>query len=103
MDIAPEDLSRFFADLAPELDERRRRVLCGATARLLGRGGITAVSRAAGISRNTVADVYERLMNEGLVVARQGSGTYVADLPPGWQAIRNNPKEPWVRRQRPPD
>jgi GntR family transcriptional regulator/MocR family aminotransferase len=32
-----------------------------------------------GLSRNTVADVYERLMNEGLVVARQGSGTYVAD------------------------
>ena len=35
-----------------------------------------------GVSRNTVTDVYERLMNEGLVVARQGSGTYVADVPP---------------------
>jgi GntR family transcriptional regulator/MocR family aminotransferase len=35
-----------------------------------------------GLSRNTVAEVYERLMNEGLVVSRQGSGTYVADLSP---------------------
>jgi len=35
-----------------------------------------------GLSRNTVAQVYDRLVNEGLVIARQGSGTYVADLPP---------------------
>jgi DNA-binding FadR family transcriptional regulator len=55
MDISADALSDFFADLAPELDERRRRILCGATARLLGRGGITAVSRAADVSRNTVA------------------------------------------------
>ena len=34
-----------------------------------------------GLSRNTVADVYERLANEGLAVARRGSGTFVADLP----------------------
>lgn len=35
-----------------------------------------------GLSRNSVAEVYDRLSNEGLVVARHGSGTYVADLPP---------------------
>jgi GntR family transcriptional regulator / MocR family aminotransferase len=35
-----------------------------------------------GLSRNTVAEVYDRLSNAGLVVARHGSGTYVADLPP---------------------
>ncbi len=32
------------------------------------------------LSRNTVASVYDRLSNEGLVVARHGSGTYVADF-----------------------
>lgn len=32
-----------------------------------------------GLSRNTVAEVYDRLANEGLVVARHGSGTCVAD------------------------
>jgi len=34
------------------------------------------------VSRNTVAEVYDRLSIEGLVVTRHGSGTYVADLPP---------------------
>ena len=38
-------------------------------------------ARYFGLSRNTVADVYDRLSNEGLVTTRQGSGTYVADLP----------------------
>jgi GntR family transcriptional regulator / MocR family aminotransferase len=32
-----------------------------------------------GVSRNTAAEVYHRLLNEGFVVARRGSGTYVAD------------------------
>ena len=32
-----------------------------------------------GVSRNTVADVYDRLSNEGLVVAHRGSGTFVAE------------------------
>jgi GntR family transcriptional regulator/MocR family aminotransferase len=35
-----------------------------------------------GVSRNTVAEVYDRLSNEGFVVARHGSGTFVAELPP---------------------
>lgn len=34
------------------------------------------------VSRNTAAEVYERLLNEGYVVARQGSGTYVAGSRP---------------------
>ena len=32
-----------------------------------------------GTSRNTAVEVYERLLNEGYVVSRHGSGTYVAD------------------------
>jgi DNA-binding FadR family transcriptional regulator len=78
MEIVPDDLSKFFADLAPELDERRRRILCGATARLLGRGGITAVARAAGISRNTVAagaaEIGVAGRQLGPRVRRQGAG-----------------------------
>src|SRR5580698_2579470 len=38
----------------PLLDERQRRVLAGATAMMLGRGGATTVARAAEMSRNTV-------------------------------------------------
>ena len=35
-----------------------------------------------GVARNTMAEVYEQLLNEGYVVARQGSGTFVADTVP---------------------
>jgi GntR family transcriptional regulator / MocR family aminotransferase len=35
-----------------------------------------------GVSRNTVAKVYDRLSNDGLVAGRHGSGTYVTDLRP---------------------
>jgi GntR family transcriptional repressor for pyruvate dehydrogenase complex len=54
MDVTPDGLVRYFGRVLPELDERQRRVLCGATAGLLGRGGVTAVSRAARVSRKTV-------------------------------------------------
>ena len=32
-----------------------------------------------GVSRNTAVEVYDRLLNEGYVATRHGSGTYVAD------------------------
>lgn len=35
-----------------------------------------------GVSRNTAAEVYERLSNEGYLVARRGSGAYVAETLP---------------------
>ena len=35
-----------------------------------------------GISRTTAVEVYQRLLNEGYVVSRHGSGTYVAEKPP---------------------
>lgn len=35
-----------------------------------------------GLSRTTVTEVYERLSNDGLIVTRRGSGTYVVDPSP---------------------
>ena len=35
-----------------------------------------------GVSRNTAVEVYEQLLNEGYVVSRHGSGTYVANRIP---------------------
>jgi GntR family transcriptional regulator/MocR family aminotransferase len=35
-----------------------------------------------GVSRNTAAEVYQRLLDEGLAVARRGSGTFVTDRAP---------------------
>jgi len=43
-----------FRALAPELSERGRRMWAASEARVLGRGGIAAVSRASGISPNTI-------------------------------------------------
>jgi len=49
----------------------------------LPRGAKLPATRKAqttfGISRTTLADVYERLVAEGHLVSRHGSGIYVAD------------------------
>ena len=57
--------------VAPLLDERARRLFAGAEVLTLGRGGVTAVARATGLSRPTV--------RRGLTEV-QGAG---ADLPKG--------------------
>jgi hypothetical protein len=41
--------------LAPMMDEQLRRRWAGCEAMALGRGGITAISAATGLSRNTIA------------------------------------------------
>ncbi len=52
--MAEAQLAEFFSVVMPLLDERQRRVVSGAAAKLLGRGGTTAVARLASMSRNTV-------------------------------------------------
>ncbi len=47
-------LAAKLAVVLPQLDERQRRLLLGAEARALGRGGIARVAVAAGVSRPTV-------------------------------------------------
>jgi len=49
-----DELARFFATVLPHLNEVQRRVVAGAMAMTLGRGGKTAVADASGMSRNTV-------------------------------------------------
>jgi transposase len=49
------DLAGLFASVLPHLDERQRRLLMGAQARLLGHGGIKVVAEAAGVSTVTVS------------------------------------------------
>jgi GntR family transcriptional regulator/MocR family aminotransferase len=53
--------------------------------RLTAGARLPATRRSAaffGVSRNTAAEVYERLVNEGHAVTRHGAGTYVADRMP---------------------
>ena len=46
-----------------------------------------------GVSRNTAAEVYERLLQEGYVAARRGSGTYVAARAPALSPRAKPPEE----------
>ena len=77
MEVSEEALAQMFAMLTPHLDERRKRLLAGAQARALGRGGIAAVARASGMSRSTVQSGV-REVNEGAEpsgrVRRPGAG-----------------------------
>src|SRR6266568_3282555 len=50
-----ESLAAKFPVLLPHLDERQRRLYLGSEARSPGHGGIEAVARAAGVSRQMVA------------------------------------------------
>ncbi len=47
-------LAQKLAAILPHLNEKQRRVLLAAEARALGRGGITRVARAAGVTRATI-------------------------------------------------
>ncbi len=50
-----------FAAIAPYLDERQRRLWLGVEARALGRGGVSTVAGAAGVSRTTVSKAVKEL------------------------------------------
>src|ERR1700722_9424788 len=80
-------LAAEFAVIFPHLDERQRRLLMGAEARLLGHGGIRLVARAAGVREATVSLGVDELDagTEPLGrVRRPGGGRKrAADLDPG--------------------
>lgn len=54
MEVTPDGLARFFEVVLPHLNEVQRRVVAGASAQMLGRGGKSWVADASGMSRNTV-------------------------------------------------
>lgn len=52
--VTSKDLSFFFGEVLPHLDERQRRIVTGVAARALGHGGVKAVAVASGLSLSTV-------------------------------------------------
>ena len=64
--------------MAPELNERARRIWAASEARVLGRGGIAAVARASGISENTIRKGIREIDSGGRLedgrVRRRGGG-----------------------------
>jgi len=61
MQTDEEILAEKFAVVLPHLDERQRRILLAAEARALGRGGVSLVARAAGVSRQTIHTALKEL------------------------------------------
>jgi hypothetical protein len=82
-----ESLAAKFEAIFPHLDERQRRLLMGAEARVLGHGGIRLVARAAGVREATVSLGARELEAgaEPLGRARKPGGgrKRLADLDPG--------------------
>lgn len=76
MDVDEVALAEKFALLSPHLDERQRRLLAGAEARSLGRGGMTVVARTSGLSLPTVRKGMRELEQdtEPLAGARRPGG-----------------------------
>jgi hypothetical protein len=66
-----------YAALTPHLNERQRRLWAGAEARAVGRGGVSLVARATGVSRQTLHTALKELASPPLGggrVRRAGGG-----------------------------
>ena len=87
IEVTQEMLAAKFEVIFPHLDERQRRLLMGAEARVLGHGGIRLVARAAGVREATVSLGVDELDSgaEPLGRARRPGGgrKRAADLDPG--------------------
>ena len=84
---AQESLAAKFEVLFPHLDERQRRLVAGAEARALGRGGIRVVARAAGMREGTVSRGAAELQSGKVALGRArrpgGGRKRLADADPG--------------------
>ncbi len=107
MDETPnvDRIRRKFLALLPEMDERNRRQWAAAEARDLGRGGVTAVARATGLSRTTITAGLKELalppeqrMEESTRVRRPGGGRRsLVESDPGLLASLEQLIEPATR------
>src|SRR3954452_21578604 len=83
----PKRLATEVDAIFPQMDERQRRLLMGAEARVLGHGGIRAVAWAAGVREATVAAGVNELESGpeplGRVRRAGGGRKRVADVDPG--------------------
>jgi Rhodopirellula transposase DDE domain len=85
--VTEAELAAKFGVVLPYLDERQRRLVLGAEARMLGRGGGRVVARAAGVREATVSRGVSELESGAaplVGVRRPGGGRKrVTDLDPG--------------------
>jgi hypothetical protein len=76
-----------FARLLPHLDERQRRLAVAAEVAAVGRGGVSAVARASGLSRPTVyrglAELDGPVLGSGWVRAAGDGRKRLVQIDPG--------------------
>ncbi|MEU0823034.1 ISAzo13-like element transposase-related protein, partial [Streptomyces mirabilis] len=100
-DAMRDQLAVKFGVLFPHLDERQRRLLMGAEARVLGHGGVRVVAQAAQVSETTVRKgVNELEAGEGPLgrVRRPGGGRKkAAEVDPGLRPALLALVEPDIR------
>jgi hypothetical protein len=98
---ADEVLAAKFAVVLPHLDERQRRLLLGAEAIALGRGGIASVAAAAGVSRPMVtrgmAEVRAGASADGRVRRPGGGRKSLTETDPGLLAALEGLVDPVTR------
>jgi transposase len=96
-----ESLRAKFQALLPHLDERQQRLYLASEARSLGHGGIAAVARAAGVSRQTVTDGVDELESGAAPLGRArrpgGGRKRLADTDPGLRLALLTLVEPDMR------
>lgn len=100
-DATRDQLAVKFEVLFPHLDERQRRLLMGAEARVLGHGGVRMVAQAAQVSETTVRKGVDELeAGEGQLgrVRRPGGGRKkAAEVDPGLRPAPLALVEPDIR------
>jgi len=107
VELALGDLRGFFATVSPHLNEKQRRVMAGAMAEALGRGGQARVTEAAGLSSHTVYRAVKEVRAGVEVSDRQrapgGGDKPAVDKQPGlfealdelvWPETRGTPMSP---------
>jgi hypothetical protein len=101
MDQSDGALAAKLLSVLPHLDERQRRLLLGAEARMLGHGGIRRVARAAGLAEGTVSRGVSELETGEAPLGRArrvgGGRRRLADLDPGLRPALLALVEPDVR------
>ena len=101
MEVSDENLKAFFSQTLPLLDERERRLMAAAVVEMCGRGGQALVSRATGMSRNTLIAGAQELAGGATRsdrVRRPGAGRKKAiDLDPEMLVVLDSLVEPESR------
>lgn len=96
--IKPDPLSRqpMYRQIAGTIGEKIKNLVLPAGTRLPPERDLAAL---LGVSRTTAINAYRYLEQQGLLVIRVGSGTYVAELPAGRED--EGPGVPWVQLMTP--